>query len=284
MLNELEYYSTAGKLTNLAGYMETIDELTDNPEFICQIVQGLMIHGGWIKVYNIEQKHRSLSNSLYMSDLLGEIINADQRSLTIPRLPENRVIGDCCRFSTLSCAILRAKGIPARSRCGFSVYLGWKGSLEDHWIVEYWNGERWVMNDPQIDPFQLSKLNTWGYNQLSIQAELHVPNPHDLTDQDFITAGKAWQMCREGTISPKICGIDDLHGLWFVRGQLLRDFAALNKIEIVPYLSGIEMSFDWSIWELMSKSDDELSKNEFELLDTIAALTLNINKNLSAGV
>lgn len=98
MLNELEYYSTAGKLTNLAGYMETIDELTDNPEFICQIVQGLMIHGGWIKVYNIEQKHRSLSNSLYMSDLLGEIINADQRSLTIPPLPENRVIGDCCRF------------------------------------------------------------------------------------------------------------------------------------------------------------------------------------------
>lgn len=35
MLNELEYYSTAGKLTNLAGYMETIDELTDNPEIIC---------------------------------------------------------------------------------------------------------------------------------------------------------------------------------------------------------------------------------------------------------
>ena len=32
----------------------------------------------------------------------------------------------------------------------------------------------------------------------------------------------------------------------------------------------------------MSKSDDELSKNEFELLDTIAALTLNVNKNLSA--
>ena len=39
---------------------------------------------------------------------------------------------------------------------------------------------------------------------------------------------------------------------------------------------------NWSIWELMSKSDDELSKNEFELLDTIAALTLNVNKNLSA--
>jgi len=225
MLNELEYYSIPGQLTNLADYSKTIHELTDNPEFICQIVQGLMVHGSWIKVYDIKPKHESLNKSLYMSDLLNEIINADQRSLTIPRLPENRVVGDCCRFSTLSCAILRAKGIPARARCGFSVYLGWKGSLEDHWIVEYWNGNRWVMNDPQIDPFQLSQLKKWGYNQLSIQSEPHIPNPHDLTIHDFIVAGKAWQMCREGAISPNICGIDDLHGLWFVRGALLRDFA-----------------------------------------------------------
>ncbi len=209
MLNEIEYYSTPGLLTNLADYSEIICEMPDNPEFICQIAQGLMVHGGWLKVYGVKSEYESLIKSLYMSALLNEIIKADKRPLTIPRLPENRVIGDCHRFSTLSCAIMRAKGIPARARCGFSVYLGWKGSLEDHWIVEYWNGNRWVMNDPQIDPFQLSQIKKWGYNQLSIQSEPSKPNPHDLTDNDFIVAGKAWKMCRESTISPDICGIDD---------------------------------------------------------------------------
>ena len=53
-------------------------------------------------------------------------------------------------------------------------------------------------------------------------------------------------------------------------------------IEIAPHLSGIEMTFDWSIWELMGKPDDDLSEKEFELLDTIAAFTLNISENLSA--
>lgn len=89
-------------------------------------------------------------------------------------------------------------------------------------------------------------------------------------------------MCREGIISPDICGIDGLHGLWFVRGSLLRDFAALNKVEIVPHLSGAEMELDWSIWELMNKSDDDLREKEYKLLDTIATYTLNVSENLSA--
>ncbi len=63
---------------------------------------------------------------------------------------------------------------------------------------------------------------------------------------------------------------------------MLRDFAALNKIEIAPYLSGIEINLDWSVWELISKTDEDLSEKEFKLLDTIAEFTLNVSENLSA--
>ena len=282
MNNELNYYKLPGQLTDLSVYAETIKKITDNPEYICQIVQGLIVHGAWVKQYGFEYNDENeCYHLLNMSDLLRKILEFDSRSLTIARLPENRLIACCREFATLACAIMRTKGIPARSRCGFAVYLGWKGSLEDHWIVEYWNGDRWVMNDPQVDPFQLSQLMGWGYNKLSIQSELSVPNPHDLTDNDFIIAGKAWQMCRNGIISPDICGIADLKGLWFVRGQLLRDFAALNKIETVPHLCRTERGLDWSLWKLLNKKDDEITSKDLELLDNIAALTLNVKDNLS---
>ena len=281
MNDELSYYSMPGLLTDLSAYAEIIGEITDNPEFICQIVQGLMVHGAWTKQYGFDFSEEKCFHLLNMSALLKKILEFDSRSLTIARLPENRLMACCREFATLACAIMRAKGIPARSRCGFSVYLGGKGSLEDHWVVEYWNGNRWIMNDPQIDPFQLSRLKKWGYNKLSVQSELHVPNPHDLTDNDFIIAGKAWQMCRKAVISPDICGIADLHGLWFVRGQLLRDFAALNKVEIVPHLCRTERGLDWSEWELMVKKDDEITAKDLELLDYIADLTLNVKDNLS---
>jgi hypothetical protein len=211
---------------------------------------------------------------------MSKIIENNPMPLTIARLPEERIIASCREFATLACAILRAKGIPARSRCGFAVYLGWKGSLEDHWIVEYWNGNRWIMNDPQIDPFQLSQIKKWGYNKLSIHTETHIPNPHDLTDNNFIVAGKAWQMCRNGLISPEICGIQNLHGLWFVRGQLLRDFAALNKIEVVPHLCRTERGLNWELWELINKADESLSDIELKLLDDIAYLTLDVKNSL----
>jgi len=281
MNNELSYYSTSGILTNLSKHTDIIDEMTDNPEFICQIVQGLIVHGAWCKLYGFAENEEITFHFPDVSVLLGKILDFDSRSLTIARLPENRIQASCREFATLACAIMRAKRIPARSRCGFAVYLGWQGSLEDHWVVEYWNGKRWVMNDPQIDPFQLSQLKKWGYNKISVQSEIPVLNPHDLTGDNFIVAGRAWKMCRDADILPEICGIHDLHGLWFVRGQLLRDFAALNKIEVVPHLCRTERGMDWDLWELMKKSDNEITDKEFELLDYIAELTLDVEKNIS---
>jgi len=282
MYSELEYYSIPGCLTNLSKHHQIIDDIPNNPEFICQIVQGLLVHGAWCKRYGFDCSNEKEYYLPDISELLDKVLEFDSQSLTIARQPKDRVIASCREFATMACAIMRLKCIPARSRCGFAVYLGWKGSLEDHWIVEYWNGKRWVLNDPQIDPFQLSQIGKWGYNKISIQSEPPVPNPHDLTDNDFFIAGKAWQMSRKGIISPEICGIDDIHGLWFIRGQLLRDFAALNKTEVVPYLCRIEKGLDWSLWELMNKSDDEVTEKEIELLDYIAELTLDVEKYFSS--
>jgi hypothetical protein len=62
-----------------------------------------------------------------------------------------------------------------------------------------------------------------------------------------------------------------MHGLRFVWGDVVRDFLALNKVEILPWDGG------WGF--LDQKISDPLPDNETLMLyDRIASLTLEINE------
>ncbi len=285
MKDSLQYYRDSFLFTKIISHDEAIEGVPGNPQYICQIVQGLITHGAWLKVYGISSENLKEIYPLHMDDLLTEVLALDPRPITIPRLPESRVVASCREYATLACALLRAKGIPARGRCGFSVYLGYQGALEDHWVVEYWDGNKWIMCDPQIDPFQLSMLSKWGVNEVVLNDQTmlsdRIPNPYNLSPMsDFLYAGSVWQLCRRGLFDPMKCGIDDHWGLWFVRGQLLRDFASLNKVEIVPYECGRTKNLDLTSWRLMSANDSDLSQTDLALLDEVAALTLDADDNL----
>lgn len=297
MISEvLDYYREPGKITNIDKYKTFIQWLTDDPDAICQVVQGLIVHDSWIDSYgeSYNRGHEYPQKTAYMEDLLDKVIEIDSSNLAIPRHPRDRVIACCREFATLMCAFLRAKGIPARSRCGFATYFGWNGIYEDHWICEYWNGERWIKADPQLDPFQQSSVVNWALKVDGIQNKIHRIqqfNPRDLKADEFITAGQAWKLCREGSVTPENFGIscpirpewriDSLFGLWFVRGQLLRDFASLNKVETVPYLVRICKGLDWKPWHLVYAKDNELTEDELLLLDEIAELSIDADVNFN---
>jgi len=83
----------------------------------------------------------------------------------------------------------------------------------------------------------------------------------------FLSGGQAWQLCRSGRADPDKFGIFDMHGLWFFRGNLLRDLASLNKMELLP----------WDGWGLIDREDKDLSADDMALLDRVAALTLGDN-------
>ncbi|BBF43404.1 transglutaminase-like enzyme [Lachnospiraceae bacterium KM106-2] len=291
-----DYYSRPGKITNLEKYQSFINWLPDDPEVIGQVVQGLIVHDSWFGNYNIpyEQGHEYTQETAYMQDLLDKVLEIDSSDLSIPRHPKDRVIACCREFSTLFCAFLRAKGIPARSRCGFATYFGWDGGYEDHWICEYWNGMRWIRNDCQLDPFQQSTVMHWGLeanDDPDKVAQIKKFNPRDLKNGEFISAGEAWKLCRSGKEDPMKFGIGcdirpewgitSLHGLWFVRGQLLRDLGALNKVETVPYLVRICKGLSWNPWYLVSASDEEITKEEIQLLDKVAELTSHVDENFN---
>jgi len=83
------------------------------------------------------------------------ILDTDQgrhaAPLSAPR-PETERVAGCCRdFTLLTVAALRHKGVPARSRIGFAGYFH-PDFHEDHVVVDYWNGQRWVGDVPDIKP------------------------------------------------------------------------------------------------------------------------------------
>ncbi len=148
-------------------------------------------------------------------------------------------------------AILRHHGIPARARCGFAGYFI-PNHYEDHWVCEYWDAARcrWVLVDAQLDELQCGKL--------SVRFD-----PTDVPRDQFLVGGRAWQLCRRGQADPEIFGIFDMHGLWCVRGNLVRDVASLNKMELLP----------WDSWGIIEAREADLSAEDLALLDRVAELT-----------
>ncbi len=224
-------------------------------------VQGLVIHPFHAFRYGVtlgEDGERQLQNRS-AQEMLAEVLAIDPAPLSAPRTPERRTVGNCRHFTTLFTALLRERGIPARSRCGFGAYFpplpGQKSQESrkfDHWVSEVWNetDERWQLADAQIDDVQRE--------QMGITCDTL-----DLGREDFWVAGQAWLRCRRGEENPEDFGILDMWGLWFVHGNLLRDLAALCKVELLP----------WDSWGQMLTPVDELDEAGLALLDRIAELT-----------
>jgi transglutaminase superfamily protein len=178
--------------------------------------------------------------------ILAKALEIDPRPLDEGRLPQQRVLGNCRDFTTITTALLRDKGIPARGRCGFGVYFQ-EGKYIDHWVVEWWDGERWVMTDAQLDSFQVAYLK---------------PDfdPLDVPRDRFIDAGRAWATYRAGGADGDSFGVLDMWGPWFIRGNISRDLASLNKVEMLP----------WDGWG-MDDLTEPLPDEEFDKLAAVAA-------------
>jgi hypothetical protein len=86
-----------------------------------------------------------------------------------------------------------------------------------------------------------------------------VPRDH------FLVAADAWTQCRKGKADPAKFGIEfvKLRGLWYIAGNLVRDLAALNKVEMLP----------WDVWGAQPRPDEALNDDQLAFFDRIAALT-----------
>ncbi|MER7459140.1 transglutaminase domain-containing protein [Micromonospora sp. NPDC126480] len=183
---------------------------------------------------------------------LDRILDTDQARFPLPltatRPAADRVAG-CCRDHTLfTVAVLRQHGVPARSRVGFASYFtpGWH---HDHVLAEYWNGERWVWADPELDP-----AGEWQFDGYDI----------DPTAGLFDSAARVWTAYRAGTVDPDVYGVDEglpIRGAWFVYNYVLQELAHRQKDELL-------------LWDTFGAMTDDLAYADLALADEIAALLL----------
>ncbi len=257
MQTSQEYYKHSGPMTALGAHVEEFTALPRELASLCEVVQGTLIHrdiAPWLYGITLSEKQRDDGHLRPLAQMLTRIHELDSRPLTIAREAGKRLPGVCRHFSLMLCAMLRHQGIPARPRCGFGAYFT-PGKFEDHWVCEYWNAgeKRWVLVDAQLDAIQRKALRI-DFNTLDV--------PRDR----FIIAGDAWQMCRSGRAEANRFGLSYINesGLWFIAGNVLRDLASLNKMELLP----------WDVWGLMEMDDEAITDDKKALLDRVAALTL----------
>src|SRR5881409_2320056 len=250
----LAYYASHGPITDPALHAAAFAGLPADIRALTRAVQGLVYH------YFADEKifgWRPPKDRLPEIDtrrvraMLARLAALDPRPLAEARPPERRLVGCCRDFTVLLCAMARHHGIPIRARVGFARYFIPDFHV-DHEIVEWWDsGERrWRLVDPELSERHVAHYQI-GFD------------PFDVPRNQFIVGGRAWQLCRTGTDDPKTFGLaPDLpepRGIRFVRGHVIQDLAALNKMELLL----------WDVWGLMQAEPDA----SLALVDEIAERT-----------
>ena len=183
----LDFYRTPSAMTVLPDH-PALSQLPSDLDELRRAVQGLLLHRDWAPAYGVagdairidEQNLRSTA------EVLTRVLELSGEPITVTRQPIDRVLCICRHFTLLHTALLRAQGVPARVRCGFSHYFD-PTKWYDHWITERWNGERWVRDDPQVDELQAKSINL----------------DFDVYDQPpgkFLTGSEAWIAARAGEV------------------------------------------------------------------------------------
>ncbi|MFH0879658.1 MAG: transglutaminase-like domain-containing protein [Lentisphaerota bacterium] len=227
----LNYYQAQSRWTDPGDRKAMYDAVSNDVPAIVEAVQGVLIHGGLLWLYQLTPSEAQNDGALIRKtdELLRRIAALDAAALGVQRPVEKRLVVNCRQFAVLTCSILRAKGIPARARAGYALYTWGRGKYENHWICEYWKSDekRWVRVDAQLDAPQ-KKLMGIDFDPLDIPAE------------KFVSAGVGWMKFRDGQAKADDFGLGGREG-WKAMGwgmvmpNVTCDMMAMSKVELLPW-------------------------------------------------
>ncbi|MEU9885282.1 transglutaminase-like domain-containing protein [Sphaerisporangium sp. NPDC051017] len=236
-------FSDPGDLTRLDG-------IPTAPAELARLVRDLLVNREECPLFGftLPEHRKNEAETRYVSAILRIVTEMDDRPLTVARAPGKRFAGTCRDFALVLCSLLRSTGTPARIRCGFATYFI-PGRNEDHWVTEYWDRDKgWTLIDAQLPTPRIME-------EFKISFD-----PMDVPRDRFLVAGDAWRACRQEGADPATFGVSliDVSGLDFVQGNVVRDLAALNKVEVLP----------WDGWNLSERV--HLDETDARLLDDVA--------------
>lgn len=272
----LNFYRQTSCYTDLGLYKELAKKLPDDISQLCLLQRKQMIHPINLKNPDIRNKKNSffgdmtkISNTRLVNEediyptalaMFAELLRKENK-YSINREVTNKIHITCRGQAILLAAILKAKGIPARVRSGFTAYVSNdNNTVGDHWITEYYNekNQRWVLvdadmccNDIDFDPF-------------------------DVPRDKFLFAADAWLGVRRGNYSHADfynSGYNYEEGEKFcieiLLIELFYDFHTLMNDEI------IFLHYP----KYFKNKKFELSEEEYQEIDELAELMLNPDDN-----
>lgn len=262
----LDYYLQFGQFTDPSLFEEILKkDLPDDIREIGLLIRKQLIHRSTLKHGNTGSNKdlrygdmtkvpwfRQCEDDIFptVSAMLAELFRRDAGGFAFDRSEENKLILTCRFTAILMAAILKAKGIPARARCGFAPYFEVEGldkdKSYDHWINQYWNEKesRWITLDPDACLEDYIKFDVF-----------------DMPDKSFDFPADAWLKVRRGELEGNhFIDAAGYEGLVTVSWQLFHDFHALMNNEIL-YQHGPAY--------LVNRMD-KLTEEEFKELDDLA--------------
>ncbi|MEV6970576.1 transglutaminase domain-containing protein [Hamadaea sp. NPDC051192] len=251
----MKQYARHSAYTDPGPFGALLDALPSDIPGLTAAVRNTVIHYRH-SGEKLPDEHFLEINNRWVERILATDQERHPYALAEPREVTDRVLGCCRDYTLLTVAGLRQHGIPARSRIGFANYFR-ENYHHDHVVVEYWNGDRWVWVDSQLDPGP-----SWPFDVQDM--------PRPATGAPFVTAAEVWTAFRKGEADPWNYGIgpdQPVGGPWFIFDYVLIELAHRQREEILLWDAFGAMSGDFA--DEMSTEDPRVA-----LADEIAALLI----------
>ena len=206
---------------------------------LARVVQGLLLHEHFAPAYGVtlSDERRSESHIRTVERMLDRVLAHDSQPLISARRIGKRLVGVCRHFTVLLVAMLRAKGVPVRARCGFGAYFN-AGRFEDHWVCEYWNERARAAGFSSTRRWTSCSGPSWRSTSTCSMC------PRPLRDRGRRLGAMPLPAPIRRSTASSTCA-----DFWFVAGNVMRDFAALNNMEMLP----------WDVWGAMIRRDEPLA-------------------------
>jgi hypothetical protein len=247
----LQDYARHSAYSDPGPYSPLLDALPTDLPSLAAVVRNIVVHYRAAGITFTGDRLAEVDNRW-----LDRLLATDQRRfpgpLDAPRPLAERVAGCCRDFTLLAAAALRQHGVPARSRIGFAGYFA-PDFHYDHVVVEYWNGDRWVYADAELDP-----ARSWPFDPCDVP---RLVGAHPGGTPPFETAAQVWTAHRRGEIDVDRYGVAPdmpFRGAPFARRYVLLELAHRERDELLL----------WDGWGAMEDSGDP------GLIDEIAGLLL----------
>jgi hypothetical protein len=266
----LQHHLMTGVYTYAGNYAAYFKSLPDDIPELCDLICSQIIHRVTLKDGNTNANKSLLYGDmtkfpwyrmrceddilLTAAAMAAELFRLDKRGFVLDRQVENKIVVTCRYVSVLMSAILKAKGIPCRSRSGFAPYFKENLSL-DHWINQYWDEgcQKWITFD--TDFFEDRGL---GFSQ------------YDIPPDRFDWAADTWLKIRENkTLGGKYLWAGGEDSLKAAIRAVFYDFHSLmnNEISFLFQPSYIAGKFE------------KLPEDDFKEIDSLARLMVNPDSN-----